>query len=130
MKIIKEDEDWPFEIEFYEKLLRSNPDFVQALVMLGELYTKAGMYQKGFEMDLHLAQLRPEDPIVLYNLACSYSLLGEINKAFPVMQLAIDCGYDDLNHLTRDKDLKNLLNDSRFKDYLSRINTNSTQTAI
>ena len=109
-----------FEIKFYEDLVQKNKDFLQALMALGDLYTKRGFYEKGLAVDKKLAKMRPEDPTILYNLACSYSLVNKIDKAYNVMKLAIDCGYDDFGHLEHDHDLDNLLQDPRFQSYLSQ----------
>lgn len=110
-----------FEIQFYEGVLRKKPDFVEALSALGDLYTRQGRYEKGLEIDEHLLRLRPEDPIVLYNLACSYSLLSDTDRALRTIQQAIDHGYDDFHHLEQDGDLDNLRHDRRFLEYFSRI---------
>ncbi|MCK5082371.1 MAG: hypothetical protein KAR31_05650, partial [Candidatus Omnitrophica bacterium] len=59
--------------------------------------------------------------VVLYNLACSYSLLKEIDKAFRAFKKAINCGYYDFKHLEQDDDLFNLRKDRRFQQYLTRI---------
>ena len=117
----KESENIDFEIAFYESLVAKKQDFVEALIALGDLYTKKGLYIKGLEVDKKLAKLRPEDPTIFYNLACSYSLTNSLDQAFQVIKLAIDCGYDDLKHLEQDHDLDNLLHDQRFVNYLSQL---------
>jgi tetratricopeptide (TPR) repeat protein len=119
----KEQDDINFEIRFYEGILAKSPDFIQALTALGSLYTQAGHYEKGLATDQHLAQLRPDDPLVLYNLSCSYSLLGQVDKSFSVIKQAVDCGYKDFKFLEKDKDLDNLRRDNRFKDFLTGIKT-------
>ncbi|MFH1460658.1 MAG: hypothetical protein ABIG64_09870 [Candidatus Omnitrophota bacterium] len=108
-----------FEIEFYEKLLHNNPDFLDVLVPLAEAYTKAGNYKKGVKLDEHLACLKPEDAIVHYNLACSYSLLGRLEEAFSVLKKAINLGYDDFKYMDQDPDLINLRNDERYSKMIS-----------
>lgn len=113
--------DIDFEIKFYEGIVEKKPDFLQALIMLGELYTKKGLYDKGLDIDLRLASLRPADPYVLYNLACSYSLTGQAPKAFEAMKEAVENGYRDFRHLEQDPDLNNLMNDSRFQAYFSGL---------
>lgn len=117
----KELKNIDFEIAFYESLLKENPGFLQALMALGDLYTKKGLYVKGLEVDKKLAKMRPEDPYVLYNLACSYSLVNDLNHAFQVMKLAVDAGYDDFEHLEHDHDLDNLRHDQRFTNYISQV---------
>ena len=114
-------EDIDFEIAFYNGLIEKNPNFVEALVALGDLYTKAGMYREGLSVDETLVQLKPEDPVVLYNLACSYSLLKDIDKAFRTFKKAINRGYYDFEHLEHDSDLSNLRKDRRFQQYLARV---------
>lgn len=116
-----------FEIRFYEGLLQKKPDFVQALIALGNLYTKKGLYAQGLEIDKKLAALKPEDPIILYNLACSYSLLKDTDSALKTIKRAVTYGYDNLDHLEQDNDLSNLRNDDRFKKYLARIRNKFNQ---
>jgi tetratricopeptide (TPR) repeat protein len=119
-KRLKE-EDINFEIAFYNGLIEKHANFVEALVVLGDLYTKIGKFKEGLAVDEKLVQLRPDDPVVLYNLACSYSLLGEIDKAFRAFKKAVNRGYMDFFHLEQDADLKNLRQDKRFQQYLQRI---------
>lgn len=120
MKKIKE-KSIDFEIRFCEGILKRSPTFVQALSMLGDLYTKKGRFQSGLMIDEQLSRLKPDDPIVFYNLACSYSLTTEIDKAFWAIKKAIKFGYDDFSHLETDKDIENLRKDSRFQRYYRRI---------
>lgn len=113
-------EDIEFEITFYNGLIEKDPKFAGALIALGELYTSAGMYKEGLAVDEQLVLLRPSDPIVLYNLGCSYSLLGFVDKAYRSVKKAINCGYSDFEHLQHDDDLTNLREDRRFQRYLLR----------
>jgi len=113
--------DINFEIEFYNGLIEKNPNFVEALIALRDLYTTAKMYQEGLAIDEQLVLLRPDDPIILYNLACSYSLLKDVSKSFRAFKKAINCGYTDFKHLERDDDLNNLRKDRRFQEYLARV---------
>ena len=107
--------DYDFEISFYEKLLEKRPHFIQALIALGNAYTQRGDYEKGLEIDLRLSRLRKDDPVVYYNLACSYSLLGRIDEALSSLKKSIELGYEDFNYLRGDPDLENLKKDKRFQ---------------
>ena len=109
--------DPQFEIAFYENILKNSPGFIEALVALAELYTKEGLYDKGLELDRRLAELRPDDAVIQYNLACSLSLKGDVPAAFGAMKRAILNGYEDFSHLEKDQDLLNLLSDPGFQDY-------------
>lgn len=107
-----------FQIRFYENILKEKEDFIEALIAIGDLYTKKGLYQQGLEVDRKLSRLRPEDPHVLYNLACSYSLVQNAEKALGAIKLALECGYDDFYYLEQDEDLSYLRKDERFQEYL------------
>ena len=104
-----------FEISFFEGLVKKNPNFVDALIPLAEAYTKKGLYRKGLVIDKRLARLKKKDPIVHYNLACSFALVGEKEEAFLALGRAVKLGYHDFEHLKRDPDLKSLHDDPRFK---------------
>lgn len=118
---LKKDNDIDFEIQFYEGVLKDNPNFVDGLVALGDAYTKKGLYQKGLLVDLKLARLKPDDPAVFYNLACSYSLLEELDKAFVAIKKAVKYGYSNLHYMKLDQDLENLRKDQRFKRYFLKL---------
>jgi tetratricopeptide (TPR) repeat protein len=117
----KQNDDIDFEIQFYEGIVKRKPDFAEALAALGDLYTKTGMYEKGLNIDEKLCQLKPDDGVVHYNLACSYSLLNRIDASFRAMQRAIECGYNNFHFLERDKDLENLRDDERFEDFFVQV---------
>ena len=105
-----------FEIEFFERLIKENPDFVDVLIPLAEAYTKAGDYGRGLVVDKRLSILRPDDAIVHYNLACSYSLTENINEAVGALKTAVNLGYDDFVYMNVDQDLRNVRNDIRYKE--------------
>jgi tetratricopeptide (TPR) repeat protein len=125
--IEEESEDLDFEIAFYEGLIAKKPDFIEALQALGDAYTKKGLFEKGLAIDEYLSQLQPDNPYVFYNLACSYSLLNQTDKAFRSIKRAIKYGYRNFDYLKEDKDLANLKNDNRFLRYFSRIEKKLTE---
>jgi tetratricopeptide (TPR) repeat protein len=115
MKNKKELISLDFEIQFYEGVLKQKPDFIQALIALGDAYTKRGLFEKGLFVDKRLSSLKPEDPVVWYNLACDYSLLNNTDSGIKALNKAVGLGYDDFDFMNRDPDLENLRRDSRFE---------------
>ena len=108
-----------FEISFYENLLKKKPDFVSALVALGDAYTRSGRYREGLKIDQRLVKLKPTDPIVYYNLACSYSLLRMADSSLESLKKAIRLDYSDLAFMDKDPDLEFVRQDPRYKKIIS-----------
>ena len=111
-------EDLDFEINFYEKLLKEHPDFEDALIALGDAYTRKGRHKEGLEIDKRLAKLKPDDPTVHYNLACSYSLLKLPDSCLEALQKAVRLGWRDFSFMEKDPDLASIRKDPRYKDLL------------
>ena len=115
----REDED--FELEFLENVVSEDPIEESSLILLGHLYTRRGEYRKGLEVDRRLARLRPDDPVVYYNLACSLSLVSQIDEAYAALEKSVELGYRDFEHLLKDPDLELLREDSRFRGFCKRM---------
>jgi tetratricopeptide (TPR) repeat protein len=81
---------------------------VDALQLLGDNYTRRGRYAEGLEVDERLARLEPRNPLVLYNLACSYSLTDQFERGIETLKKAIEYGYRDFTWLRRDPDMSKL----------------------
>jgi len=96
------------KIRFMEGLVRRDPEYVDALQLLGDHYTERGRFTEGLLVDERLARLEPNNPTVFYNLACSYSLTDEFDRAFFALDRAIELGYRDFKWLAKDPDLKKL----------------------
>ena len=113
--------DDEFEISFLEGVLERRPGFKEALQALGDLYTRNGYYEEGLKADLRLKDLCPNNAMILYNLACSQSLLGDVDSALNSIKAAVDAGYKDFRYMARDDDLENLHQDPRFQRYFSQV---------
>jgi tetratricopeptide (TPR) repeat protein len=107
-----------FERELYEGAIAGDPENLEVLIALGDIYTRHGFLEKGLEVDKKLVAMRPNESIFHYNLACSHSLLGHIDTAFESLREAVKLGYDDSEHLERDRDLDNLKGDRRYGELL------------
>lgn len=107
-----------FELEFYQSILKINPDYVDVLRVLGNLLTLKGKYAEGLAIDKRLVRLRPADALAHYNLACSYSLLKRVEMSLKTLRLAIDLGYSDFRYMKEDSDLESIRHDPRFRQLI------------
>lgn len=109
------------QIGFIEGVLRRDPQFLEALQLLGDCYTKRGRHEDGLRVDERLSQLDPKNPLTFYNLACSCSLTGRVDKALSALENALALGYRDFAWMARDPDLKPLRKDPRYRALRERI---------
>ena len=119
--IHQELKDLDFEISFMEGVTHRDPTYVEALQILGDDYTRRGRFEDGLKVDERLATLSPQDALVRYNLACSYSLLSQCEQAARALELAIDLGYRDFKWMTKDPDLKKLRLDPGYKRIRAKV---------
>jgi tetratricopeptide (TPR) repeat protein len=116
-----EQRDLDTKIDFIEGLVRRDPDYADALQLLGDHYTQRGRYAEGLKVDERLAHLRPDDALVFYNLACSYSLTEQFDRATLALEKALGFGYRDFNWLARDPDLHKLRQQPIYHDIEDKI---------
>ncbi|MGH7989821.1 MAG: tetratricopeptide repeat protein [Limisphaerales bacterium] len=113
--------DLDTRIEFMEGLVRRDPDYVDALQLLGDHYTQRGRFTEGLKVDERLARLEPQSPLVFYNLACSYSLTEQFDRAALALEKSLQLGYRDFNWLAKDPDLKKLRQQPIYRDIRDKI---------
>lgn len=107
-----------FEIEFFGAILERMPDYVDVLRVLGNNLTLKGRYAQGLQIDKRLIQLRPNDPLAHYNLACSYALLKRSEQSLKTLRRAVELGYRDFRFMREDRDLESVRHDPRFRQLL------------
>ena len=94
-----------FEVKFFDAILSRNENHVDTLRQQVELLSRLGRHQRALELDRRLVRLAPEDVVARYNLACSLSMVGEVDAAVDALDAALRLGYSDWAHLESDADL-------------------------
>jgi tetratricopeptide (TPR) repeat protein len=117
----QEKRDLDIEIGFLEGVVQRDPQYVDALQILGDDYTKRGKYLAGLQIDQQLAELKPRDSMVFYNLACSYSLTRHYEEAVGALEQAINLGYRDFGWLAEDPDLEDLRNQPVYRRIRAKV---------
>src|SRR5258705_43511 len=74
----KEQRDLDVEIGFLEGVVQRDPKYVEALQVLGDNYTHRNKFTNKIQINEQLSKLLPNNPTILYNLACNYSLSKQI----------------------------------------------------
>lgn len=113
--------DLDVEIGFLEGVVRRDPTYFDAWLLLGDDYACRGRYRDGLTVDLRLCDLQPENALAHYNLACSYSLTGQPERAVRTLARALELGYRDFRWMRRDPDLKNARRHPLFAAIRERV---------
>ena len=117
----KETRELDVKIAFLEGLVRRDSGYVEALQLLGDNYSLRGKTEDSLRVDQQLSRLQPRNPLVFYNLACSHSLNGEVDRAAEALEKALVLGYRDFDWLAKDPDLSHLRQHPLFRNIESRI---------
>ena len=117
----KEVRELDVKISFMEGVTRRDPAYVEALQILGDHYTQRGRFEYSLKVDKRLSKLEPDNPLVFYNLACSYSLNAEYDAAVAALDQALVLGYRDFKWLARDPDLRKLRKHPGYRDIEEKI---------
>ena len=118
----REKQELDVEISFLEGLAKRDPEYIEALQLLGDDYTKRGRFPEGLAIDEHLSRLLPEDSMVFYNLACSFSLTDRVDDSITALKKAVQLGYDDSKWMDEDPDLNKIRSDPRFEQIRHKLN--------
>jgi adenylate cyclase len=65
--------------------------------------------------------IEPDDPGVLYNVACNYSLLGRPEEAIECLEKAIANGFGFKQWIEHDSDLDPIRSHPRFQSLLKKL---------
>lgn len=116
-----------FCLEFCNAVLRENSNHLEALALAAGYYTELGFFADGLKVDKMLAALKPKNPTVLYNLACSYSLNSLLDEAITTLREAVARGYDDSAHIISDRDLTAARQDPRFQSVIDALDSKANE---
>jgi TolB-like protein/tetratricopeptide (TPR) repeat protein len=97
------------------KHLELNPDDARALYLGAIALLQLGERDRALEWSKRALAIDPEDCLVLYNVACTFSLAGLVDDAIACLEKAIQNGYGHREWLDKDSDLDPLRDDPRFQ---------------
>lgn len=108
--------------KLYRTIVRAEPKNAVAMFRLGYCLHSSGDLDGAIDVYKKTIQLGGKPAAVAsYNLACGYSLQEKTDDAFAALEKAIELGFDNVDQLTKDPDLKNLRHDERFSKMIKRI---------
>jgi adenylate cyclase len=108
-------------VECIEKHLELNPDEARAYSLGASILIRLGQNEHSKQWTQQAMTLAPSDPLVLYNAACNWALLGETDHALDGLERAIEAGVAVGDWINHDPDFASLRGHPRFQAIVKRI---------
>lgn len=109
-------------VEIAERQLSLYPDDARPAQMGIEGLIELGQTQLAREWILRALAMEPDDPAVLYNVACGYTKLGELDLAFDLLDRWAPAATPTMKKwIKHDSDLDGLRSHPRFHRLLQRL---------
>ena len=108
-------------VQVVERRLEFNPDDVPMLLDGASALAALGERQRSLEWASRILDKAGNDALVLYNLACLYSLAGEVTSALEALEKSYDAGLADPEWMRQDSDLDNIRQHARYKELVKRM---------
>jgi non-specific serine/threonine protein kinase len=104
-----------------QKHLEVHPDDARAVYMGALSWVQLGQVERGLEWARRALDMDPEETSILYNVACVYSLHGDVEDALDCLEKAVQQGFGHKEWIVNDSDLATLRDHPRFKALLARL---------
>jgi len=101
--------------------LELTPDDPRAATMRAVSLCRLGQLEEGLEWAERAVAIDPDDAGVRYNVACLYSLEGQVDKAIECLEGAVRVGFGNKDWMENDPDLDPLRADARFQDLVRSL---------
>ena len=110
-------------IRNYKMALHHNKFFEEAYINLSTAYLRKKNFILSAKNLDTLESINPKHPLLHYNYACYYSLLGNIPEGIKSLSLAISYGFKNYQNLEIDSDIDNLRKSPQFQKLWSLLLT-------
>jgi len=95
-------------LELLPNYLLQNPDDSRARMLHAVALAEKGRKDEALGEGGKALEISPDDPLILYNCACLYARLGELQRAIAALRQGIANGYEDFGWMRNDPDLATL----------------------
>jgi adenylate cyclase len=108
-------------VEIVTERLRLSPGDVRALYMGANGLVSLGQVDKALEWASLALVMDPGEPMVLYNVACIYSVAGKTEEALDCLEKAAETGLSQREWYEHDSDLDPIRSHPRFAAILAKL---------
>jgi len=95
-------------VKLIEQRLDLNPDDARAYNLGATTLAKLGNIPRALEFARKSLSIEPEDPLILYNVACLYALIDKREEALGYLERAVTNGFAHRESMANDPDLDSI----------------------
>jgi serine/threonine protein kinase/Tfp pilus assembly protein PilF len=115
------EEQWRRGLKLMEGSLELNPDDARAANLAAGVFAALGEEENAIKYGERSLAIDPEDPMLLYNVACMYSSLARTDQAISCLERAVDKGFGHREWIDNDPDLEPLRSNPRYQSIVDAI---------
>ena len=102
------------QLRLGEQHLEQHPDDSRACIMAANAHANMQDAEKSALYAARAIAMDPEDPMLLYNVACLYSVLGRTDDCLTALEQAVNKGWGDKAWLEHDSDFDAVRQEPRY----------------
>jgi len=104
-----------------EDHLKARPEDTRALYLGANGLIMLGEREKGLRWTRRALEQDPDEPMLKYNVACNFSMAGELEEALDVLEQGVANGIIQREWYENDNNLDPIRDHPRFKAMIARL---------
>jgi tetratricopeptide (TPR) repeat protein len=113
-----------------ERHVELYPEDARALYLGATAALQVGDRDRCLEWLARALAIDPEESAILYNVACTYSLMGETDQAIALLEKAVRNGFGHKEWIENDPDFASLRDHPRFQALMQSFAAASTKSGL
>ena len=105
-------------LEVYPRYLAQHPDDARSHIYYAIDLAQIGRVEEARAEAARALELSPGDSLMMYNIACFYSRMGEVKLAMESLRNSIAAGLEDYEWIKRDADFDNVRNEPEYLELM------------
>ena len=102
------------QLRLGEEHLARHPDDSRACIMAANAWANLQDAERSAEFAARATAMDPDDPMVLYNVACLYGVLGRTDDCLTALEQSVNKGWGDKAWLEHDSDFDSVRGEPRY----------------
>ena len=108
-------------VELTERHLELYPNDARALYLGSGGLIATGETERGLEWAARAVDADPDDPAILYNVACTYSMAGRLDEAVDSLERSVAAGFASRDWIINDGDFEPIREHPRYRALINSM---------